>query len=392
MKNTWSHLTDGVRWTAEADSHNYAFTVFQAIVTGRGFKALFQNRLDRSDRPLRPDSVEGELLFWWEFPDTRSAVFRIAQADAVVLVTSGETCLTIWAAAATVDAARRILRDITKRFPPSAAGTNRALPFTFWHLSEVGGSSLPRRIEVAAWDELSANYCGDTRARLAALMDGFSPDGKRGKLLLWHGEPGTGKTHAIRALAWSWRKWCRFEYVTDPEELFGCGGYLTEVMLHHSHEISFDGEELPEKWRLLILEDSGEMLGVDAKQLVGQGLSRLLNLSDGILGQGTRIMILLTTNEELGKLNPAVMRPGRCLSRIEFRRFSADEANGWLRHMGSDRRVDGARTLSDLYALVRGETEESRPTRIGFRPRSEEFTMNGRRADGDESFLDGALD
>ena len=29
-----------------------------------------------------------------------------------------------------------------------------------------------------------------------------------GALLLWHGEPGTGKTHALRALVRSWRDWC----------------------------------------------------------------------------------------------------------------------------------------------------------------------------------------
>jgi hypothetical protein len=37
---------------------------------------------------------------------------------------------------------------------------------------------------------------------------------------LWHGEPGTGKTFAIRALALAWKEWCRFEYVIDPVQLF----------------------------------------------------------------------------------------------------------------------------------------------------------------------------
>ena len=41
-------------------------------------------------------------------------------------------------------------------------------------------------------------------------------------------------------------------------------------------------------------------------------------------------MILITTNEDLGKLNPAIMRPGRCASEIEFSRFTPEEANRWL--------------------------------------------------------------
>src|SRR5260370_30164255 len=95
----------------------------------------------------------------------------------------------------------------------------------------------------------------------------------------------------------------------------------------HSSEVSPDFQESaePERWRLLILEDSGEMMRIDAKKSLGQGLSRLLNISDGILGQGTRTMILITTNEELGKLNRAITRPGRCLSEIRFDLFTGVE-------------------------------------------------------------------
>jgi len=35
-------------------------------------------------------------------------------------------------------------------------------------------------------------------------------------------------------------------------------------------------------------------------------------------------MILITTNEEIGKLNNALTRPGRCFSEIGFERFGVD--------------------------------------------------------------------
>ncbi|MHB8289277.1 MAG: hypothetical protein ACYDEY_08585 [Acidimicrobiales bacterium] len=41
-------------------------------------------------------------------------------------------------------------------------------------------------------------------------------------------------------------------------------------------------------------------------------------------------MILLTTNDGVGRLHPAVTRPGRCLSVLEFPRFTPGEARLWL--------------------------------------------------------------
>jgi ATP-dependent 26S proteasome regulatory subunit len=77
---------------------------------------------------------------------------------------------------------------------------------------------------------------------------------------------------------------------------------------------------------MLVLEDTGELLSIDAKERAGQGLSRLLNAVDGLLGQGSRVLLLITTNEELGALHPAVTRPGRCASQVEFFPLSPVEA------------------------------------------------------------------
>jgi hypothetical protein len=66
----------------------------------------------------------------------------------------------------------------------------------------------------------------------------------------------------------------------------------------------------------IILEDSGELLTVGAKERTGQALSRFLHVVDGLIGQGLRILILATSNEALGKLHHAVSRPGRCVNKI----------------------------------------------------------------------------
>ena len=78
-------------------------------------------------------------------------------------------------------------------------------------------------------------------------------------------------------------------------------------------------------------------------------------------------MILITTNEELGKLNSAITRPGRCFSEISFERFNVEEANAWMRGSGCASRVDRACNLSELYAIANGLTREESERKIGFR-------------------------
>lgn len=242
--------------------------------------------------------------------------------------------------AALLDPARVWLRE---RFP-EARPTGSTVPIVFWSLGSCGASQLTRSIAVPPWEDIESNYPRSVRTQLEPLLAG-RPAADGGQLLLWHGAPGAGKTHVVRALAWEWREWCDIHYVTDPEEFFGRAGYMLEVLT--------DEPDDDERWRLLVLEDTGELLSADAKERTGQGLSRFLNVVDGILGQGLRLLVLVTTNELLRHLHPAVSRPGRCLAAVEFQAFGRVEAAAWL----ADRGIDGEpqeATLAELYALSDG--------------------------------------
>jgi hypothetical protein len=255
-----------------------------------------------------------------------------------------------------LDRAEEWLRERVPEVEP--AGMQR-VSIEFWSQGRRGPYSVHRTIEVPCWREIDANYPREVRAELSGLVDGNWRPSAGGRLLLWHGVPGTGKTHALRALAWEWREWCGTHYITDPEEFFGSSEYMLDVLTNGE-------DEEDDKWRLLVLEDTGELLTSDAKARTGQGLSRFLNVVDGLIGQGLRVVVLVTTNETLGSLHPAAARPGRCAASIEFVAFPPLEAREWLAAHGHAAVPANAETLADLYARLAGVVVKSRAP-IGFR-------------------------
>jgi len=157
--------------------------------------------------------------------------------------------------------------------------------------------------------------------------------------------------------------WCDVAYVTDPEALVGGSPwYLFDVAKFAAGHSAADAEK---RSTLIVLEDSGELMADNARRESGQGLSRLLNLTDGRIGQGLNLVVLTTTNEPLTSLHPAVVRPGRLLSQIDFGPLSVEQANDWLRRHNVDAAVDAPITLAELYAVEGGRV----PTRSTLGPR-----------------------
>lgn len=217
----------------------------------------------------------------------------------------------------------------------------------FWSLGDGGGQLSSRRVAAPSWAEVTANYTERTRQSLAPLMAARDMSGRAGRLVLWHGVPGTGKTTAVRALSREWSDWCRPHYVMDPERLFASPQYLLQVAGIDQDEDDDEGDG--GKWRLVVAEDCDEYLRSDAKVRAGASLGRLLNLCDGILGHGLKVLVLLTTNEDVGRLHPAITRPGRCLNQVEFGLLSQAEAQAWL---GPDVAApERPVSLAELYAL-----------------------------------------
>jgi len=188
---------------------------------------------------------------------------------------------------------------------------------------------------------------------LDQLVSGSAPEAGEGRLILFHGEPGTGKTTAIQALFDEWSEWCQPHLITDPDRLFADSKYLMTVLESELGQCAptIDRPAEGSKWKVIVAEDADAYLRSTGRSDAGAALGRLLNTTDGLLGQLSRSIVLLTTNEELPRLHPALIRPGRSHTRIEFTRFSAEEAGEWLGTAGVA--PDGGATLAELYEARR---------------------------------------
>lgn len=289
-------------------------------------------------------------------------------------------------AADSPEVADELLARLCERLQAEARPEDPRVPIWFWTLTEHGPEPMVRRLYAPAWDEIADNYVEPLSNALTKIM-ASPPDSARG-IALWRGAPGTGKTTALRALAHAWRDHVDIHVIVDPEVFLGeRASYLVQVLFGHEVDEYWDGEDgamgpmgsamvhgpgvMPavhyaaavssssaptrSRAKLIVLEDAGELISSDARVSAGQALSRLLNLTDGMLGQGSNVSVLVTTNEPIDRLHEAVARPGRSWAHLEFAELPIHKANEWLEQHGSADRVDAPATLAELYGIVRGD-------------------------------------
>jgi hypothetical protein len=274
----------------------------------------------------------------------RRVVSGHSEDDSVgLLILAGPGVTVIELSAAHADS----LEPLSETFEPyrRVVDSTQFLNIRFWYDGAHGPESRERSLDCANWDEVEHNYPISTRGSLAQLMALRRPL-NAGSLILWHGAPGTGKTNAVRSLAKNWSSWTTTHVITDPECFFEHPSYLLEVMLSAPERTRADSTN---QWLLIVCEDADEYLTSDARQRSGTALGRLLNATDGLLGRGLGALVLLTTNEDAGRLHPSVTRAGRCLASVEFAPFTPLEVTEWLGDEGHV--ASRSMTLADLYEL-----------------------------------------
>lgn len=156
-------------------------------------------------------------------------------------------------------------------------------------------------------------------------------------IILLHGDPGTGKTSYIKYLT---------SLVTEKDILF-----IPPSMAEMLSEPSIIPFLMEHKNSILIIEDAERVISDREGKGSPAGVSNILNLTDGILGDCLSIQIVATFNMKRERIDQALLRKGRLIAEHKFERLSIDETNKLLNYLNKEQTVEEGMVLADIYNI-----------------------------------------
>jgi hypothetical protein len=172
-------------------------------------------------------------------------------------------------------------------------------------------------------------------------------------IILFHGDPGTGKTSYIKYLT---------RLIEEKEILF-----ISPSMAESLSEPSIIPFLMEHKNSILIIEDAEKVIADRETNGSSAGVSNILNLTDGILGDCLNIQIVATFNMKREKIDPALLRKGRLIAEHKFGPLSVESTNQLLKHLGNKKTVDKPMCLADIYNIDEEVFKVENKQQMGFK-------------------------
>lgn len=218
--------------------------------------------------------------------------------------------------------------------------------------SDMGHLDTEEYDLIAPKMELELNYGSEFSKVHDVIVKKLNENNGKGIILL-HGDPGTGKTSYIKYLT---------SLVKEKDILF-----IPPSMAEMLSEPSIIPFLMDHKNSILIIEDAERVISDREGNGSPAGVSNILNLTDGILGDCLSIQIVATFNMKREKIDKALLRKGRLIAEHKFEKLSIDETNKLLKHLGKDYNVEESMSLADIYNIdVELIKSSNKGSKIGF--------------------------
>jgi len=120
---------------------------------------------------------------------------------------------------------------------------------------------------------------------------------------------------------------------------------------------------------VLFIEDAERVI-TDRQTGGANGVSNILNITDGILSDILNIQIVATFNMDKAKIDSALLRKGRLIAEHKFDALGVEDANNLLKHLGKEANTTKPMTLTEIYNVEEAEYKsEDKYSPIGFNTR-----------------------
>lgn len=172
-------------------------------------------------------------------------------------------------------------------------------------------------------------------------------------IILLHGIAGSGKTSYIKYLT---------SLIDDKDIIF-----IPPSTAEALSEPSIIPFLMEHRNSILIIEDAEKVISDRENGGSSVGVSNILNLTDGILGDCLSIQIIATFNMRKEKIDKALLRPGRLIAEWQFKELSKDDTNILLNKLGKDIVSDKGFTLAEIYNIDVPEIRVKKEENIGFK-------------------------